>query len=138
MAVDLDPGLIVPVVHDADHLGLVGIGNKIVDLATRARNRKLKPSEIQGASFTITNPGVLGTLIGMPIIPKGTSAILGLGAIEKRVVVVSDSETGTDSMAIRKRCLFSLGYDHRIVDGADAARFLARLKEMLEHFPEDA
>ncbi|MEQ1858289.1 MAG: dihydrolipoamide acetyltransferase family protein [Longimicrobiales bacterium] len=138
LAVDLDPGLIVPVVHDADHLGLVGIGNRIVDLATRARDRKLMPSEIQGATFTITNPGVLGTLVGMPIIPKGTSAILGTGAIEKRVVVVEDPETGTDSTAIRNRAYFSLGYDHRIVDGADAARFLARLKETLESFPSDA
>lgn len=138
MAVDLNPGLIVPVVHDADHLGLVGIGNKIVDLATRARDRKLQPAEIQGATFSITNPGVLGTMVGMPVIPKGTSAILGTGAIEKRVVVVTDPNTGTDSMAIRKRSLFSLGYDHRIVDGADAARFLSRLKEMLEDFPEDA
>ncbi|MDE0898078.1 MAG: dihydrolipoamide acetyltransferase family protein [Longimicrobiales bacterium] len=138
MAVDLNPGLIVPVVHDADHLSLVGIGNKIVDLAGRARNRKLVPNEIQGATFTITNPGVLGTLVGLPVIPKGTSSILGLGAIEKRVVVVTDPETGADSMAIRKRCLFSLGYDHRVVDGADSARFLARLKDMLENFPEDA
>jgi len=138
MAVDLDPGLIVPVIHDADHLGLVGTGNKIVDLATRARERKLLPAEIQGATFSITNPGVLGTLVGMPIIPKGTSAILGTGAIEKRVVVVTDAKTGTDSTAIRKRAFFSLGYDHRIVDGADAARFLARLKDTLESFPEDA
>jgi 2-oxoglutarate dehydrogenase E2 component (dihydrolipoamide succinyltransferase) len=138
MAVDLNPGLIVPVVHDADHLGLVGIGNKIVDLATRARDRKLVPDEIQGATFTITNPGVLGTLVGLPVIPKGTAAILGTGAIEKRVVVVTDPDTGTDSMAIRKKSLFSLGYDHRIVDGADAARFLARLKETLETFPNDA
>ncbi len=138
IAVDLDPGLIVPVVHDADHLGLVGIGNKIIDLATRARERKLMPSEIQGATFSITNPGVLGTLVGMPIIPKGTSAILGTGAIEKRVVVVTDPKTGTDSTAIRKRSFFSLGYDHRIVDGADAARFLSRLKETLESFPSDA
>jgi 2-oxoglutarate dehydrogenase E2 component (dihydrolipoamide succinyltransferase) len=138
LAVDLNPGLIVPVVHDADHLGLVGMGNKIVDLATRARDRKLKPAEIQGATFTITNPGVLGTLVGMPVIPKGTSAILGTGAVEKRVVVVTDPNTGADSMAIRKRALFSLGYDHRVVDGADAARFLARLKEMLESFPGDA
>jgi 2-oxoglutarate dehydrogenase E2 component (dihydrolipoamide succinyltransferase) len=138
MAVDLDPGLIVPVIHDADHLGLVGIGNKIVDLATRARDRKLTPAEIQGATFSITNPGVLGTLVGLPVIPKGTSAILGTGAIEKRVVVVTDPETSADSMAIRKRSLFSLGYDHRIVDGADAARFLSSLKEMLEDFPEDA
>jgi 2-oxoglutarate dehydrogenase E2 component (dihydrolipoamide succinyltransferase) len=138
IAVDLDPGLIVPVVRDADHLALVGIGNKIVDLATRARDRKLMPEEIQGATFTITNPGVLGTLVGLPIIPKGTSAILGTGAIEKRVVVVTDPNAGTDSIAIRKRSLFSLGYDHRIVDGADAARFLSSLKETLESFPEDA
>ncbi len=138
MAVDLNPGLIVPVVKDANHLSLVGVGNKIVDLATRARDRKLSPDEIQGATFSITNPGVLGTLVGLPVIPKGTSAILGTGAIEKRVVVVTDPETGADSMAIRKRSLFSLGYDHRIVDGADAARFLSRLKEMLESFPEDA
>jgi len=138
MAVDLNPGLIVPVVHDADHLGLIGIGNKIVDVATRARDRKLMPAEIQGATFTITNPGVLGTLVGLPIIPKGTSAILGTGAIEKRVVVVSDPETGADVMAIRKRSLFSLAYDHRIVDGADSARFLSALKEMLQSFPEDA
>ena len=138
MAVDLNPGLIVPVIHDADHLSLVGIGMKIVDLADRARSRKLMPQEIQGASFSITNPGVLGTLVGMPVIPKGTSAILGTGAIEKKVVVVPDPETGHDAMAIRKRSLFSLGYDHRIVDGADAARFLARLKEMMESFPEDA
>jgi 2-oxoglutarate dehydrogenase E2 component (dihydrolipoamide succinyltransferase) len=138
IAVDLDPGLIVPVIHDADHLGLVGIGNKMVDLATRARDRKLVPAEVQGATFSITNPGVLGTLVGMPIIPKGTSAILLTGAIEKRVVVVTDPQTGTDSTAVRKRAYFCLGYDHRIVDGADAARFLATLKETLEDFPEDA
>ena len=138
MAVDLDPGLIVPVVHDADHLGLVGIGNKIVDLASRARARKLMPDEIQGATFTITNPGVLGTVVGLPVIPKGTSAILGIGSIEKRVAVVTDQQTEMDVVAIRKRSLFSLGYDHRIVDGADAARFLSALKEMLESFPEDA
>ena len=138
VAVDLDPGLIVPVIRDADDLSLVGIGKKIVDLAGRARSRELNPDEIQGATFSITNPGVLGTFVGMPIIPKGTAAILGTGAIEKRVVVVEDPETGADSIAIRKRCMFSLGYDHRIVDGADAARFLARLKELLESFPEDA
>jgi 2-oxoglutarate dehydrogenase E2 component (dihydrolipoamide succinyltransferase) len=138
IAVDLDPGLIVPVIHDADELSLVGIGNRILDLAERARTRRLNPEEIQGATFSITNPGVFGTTVGMPIIPKGTAAILGTGSIEKRVVVVEDPETGTDAMAIRKRSLFSLGYDHRIVDGADAARFLARLKELLETFPEDA
>jgi 2-oxoglutarate dehydrogenase E2 component (dihydrolipoamide succinyltransferase) len=138
VAVDLDPGLIVPVIHDADELSLVGIGKKIADLAERARSRRLNPEEIQGATFSITNPGVLGTLVGMPIIPKGTAGILGTGAIEKRVVVVEDPVTGTDAIAIRKRSLFSLGYDHRIVDGADAARFLYQLKELIGAFPEDA
>jgi len=138
IAVDLDPGLIVPAIHDADELGLVGIGKKIIDLAERARSRKLAPAEIQGATFSITNPGVLGTLVGMPIIPLGTAAILGTGAIEKRPVVVEDPLTGTDAIAIRKRSLFSRAYDHRLVDGADAARFLAELKALLEDFPEDA
>lgn len=138
IAVDLDPGLIVPVVRDTDHLSLLGVGMKIIDLAERARSRQLAPEEIQGATFTITNPGVLGTVVGMPVIPKGTSAILGTGAIEKRVVVIEDPVTGTDAMVIRKRALFSLGYDHRLVDGADSARFLSRLKRVLEEFPADA
>ncbi|MHB1168673.1 MAG: dihydrolipoamide acetyltransferase family protein [Longimicrobiales bacterium] len=136
MAVDLNPGLIVPVVKNADELNLVGIARRINDLAGRARDRKLKPDEIQGATFSITNPGVLGTIVGMPVIPEGTAAILGTGAIEKRAVVVSAD--GMDTIAIRKRAFFSLGYDHRIVDGADAARFLSRLKELLESFPEEA
>ena len=138
IAVDLDPGLIVPVMHDTDGLSLVGISKKILDLAGRARSRKLAPAEIQGSTFSITNPGVLGTLVGMPIIPMGTAAILGTGAIEKRAVVVEDPLTGTDAVAIRKRSLFSLAYDHRLVDGADAARFLAELKALMEDFPEDA
>jgi len=138
MAVDLNPGLIVPVIHDTDNLSLAGIGRKIIDLADRARGRQLQPSEIQGATFSITNPGVMGTTVGMPVIPKGTAAILGTGSIDKRVVVVTDPVTGGDSIAIRKRCFFSLGYDHRIVDGADAARFLSALKELLEDFPMDA
>jgi 2-oxoglutarate dehydrogenase E2 component (dihydrolipoamide succinyltransferase) len=136
IAVDLNPGLIVPVIRNADELNLVGISKRINDLAQRARDRKLKPDEIQGATFSITNPGVLGTVVGMPVIPEGTAAILGTGAIEKRPVVIQAD--GSDVIAIRKRAFFSLGYDHRIVDGADAARFLARLKETLESFPEDA
>jgi 2-oxoglutarate dehydrogenase E2 component (dihydrolipoamide succinyltransferase) len=136
IAVDLNPGLIVPVVKRADELNLVGLARRISDLALRARDRKLKPDEIQGATFSITNPGVLGTMVGMPIIPEGTAAILGTGAIEKRPVVIEID--GQDLIAIRKRSFFSLGYDHRIVDGADAARFLAGLKELLESFPEDA
>ena len=114
-----------------------GIAKRINDLADRARTKKLKPDEVAGATFSITNPGVLGTMVGMPIIPEGTAAILGTGAIEKRVVVVQDAD-GNDVMAIRKRSFFSLGYDHRLVDGADAARFLAKLKLVMESFPEDA
>ena len=136
IAVDLDPGLIVPVIRDADDLTLVGVSKRILDLAGRARDRKLKPDEIQGATFSITNPGVFGTYVGMPIIPEGTAAILGLGSIEKRPVV--KEVDGADTIAIRLMSMFSLGYDHRIVDGADAARFLARLKEILETFPEEA
>lgn len=137
IAVDLNPGLIVPVMHDTDNLSLVGIGRKIIDLAERARSKQLQPSDIQGATFSVTNPGVMGTMVGMPVIPKGTAAILGTGSIDKRVVVVQDA-TGADTIAIRKRSYFSLGYDHRLVDGADAARFLAELKEYMENFPEDA
>jgi 2-oxoglutarate dehydrogenase E2 component (dihydrolipoamide succinyltransferase) len=136
IAVDLNPGLIVPVIRNADELNLVGIAKRINDLAERARSKKLAPDEIQGATFSITNPGVLGTVVGMPIIPEGTSAILGTGAIEKKPVVISID--GADVIAIRKRSMFSIGYDHRIVDGADAARFLAQLKQTLESFPEDA
>jgi pyruvate dehydrogenase E2 component (dihydrolipoamide acetyltransferase) len=136
IAVDLNPGLIVPVIKNADELNLLGVSKRINDVAERARSKKLKPDEIQGATFSITNPGVLGTMVGMPVIPEGTAAILGTGAIEKRAVVITAD--GSDVIAIRKRCFFSLGYDHRIVDGADAARFLARLKETLEAFPEDA
>ncbi len=138
IAVDLNPGLIVPVIHDADDFSLVGMARRIADLAARARARKLDPGDIQGATFSITNPGVLGTVVGMPIIPKGTAAILGTGAIEKRVVVVTDPASGQDAMAIRKRAFFSLGYDHRIVDGADAARFIADLRTTLAEFPGDA
>ena len=136
IAVDLNPGLIVPVIRDADEVTLVGIGKRINDLAERARSRKLAPDESQGATFSITNPGVLGTYVGMPVIPEGTSAILGTGAIEKRPVVIEVD--GTDAIVIRKRSMFSLGYDHRIVDGADAARFLAKLKETMESFPDSA
>lgn len=137
IAVDLNPGLIVPVVKNADELNVAGVAKRINDLADRARSKKLKPDEVQGATFSITNPGVLGTIVGMPIIPEGTAAILGTGAIEKRVVVVQDADSN-DVMAIRKRSFFSLGYDHRLVDGADAARFMSRLKQMMESFPEDA
>jgi pyruvate dehydrogenase E2 component (dihydrolipoamide acetyltransferase) len=131
IAVALDWGLIVPVVKNADDLSLVGLARTITDLATRARNKKLSPEEIQGGTFTITNPGIYGTVIGFPIVNQPQVAIMGVGAVEKRPVVVTD-EFGYDAIVARKRGFLSLGYDHRIVNGADADRFLARVKELLE------
>jgi 2-oxoglutarate dehydrogenase E2 component (dihydrolipoamide succinyltransferase) len=135
IAVALDWGLIVPVVKHADDLSLSGLTKALNDLAGRARAKRLKPEEVQGATFTITNPGVFGSLAGTPIIPAGTSAILGLGAIEKRPKVMSGPD-GEDVIAIRTCAYFSLSFDHRIVDGADADRFLATVKRGLESYPE--
>jgi pyruvate dehydrogenase E2 component (dihydrolipoamide acetyltransferase) len=137
IAVALDWGLIVPVIKGADNLSLSGLTKSLNDLADRARAKKLKPEEVQQATFTITNPGVFGSLMGTPIIPLGTSAILGLGAIEKRPKVVAGAD-GEDTIAIRTCAYFSLSFDHRIVDGADADRFLAALKLGLESFPDAA
>ncbi|HET9685517.1 MAG TPA: dihydrolipoamide acetyltransferase family protein [Gemmatimonadaceae bacterium] len=137
IAVALDWGLIVPVIKGADDLSLSGLTRSLNDLADRARTKKLKPEEVQGATFTITNPGVFGSLMGTPIIPLGTSAILGLGAIEKRPKVLTGAD-GEDTIAIRTCAYFSLSFDHRIVDGADADKFLATLKKTLEAFPEAA
>jgi 2-oxoglutarate dehydrogenase E2 component (dihydrolipoamide succinyltransferase) len=137
IAVALDWGLIVPVIKGADDLSLSGLTRALNDLAERARSKKLKPDEVQGATFTITNPGVFGSLMGTPIIPLGTSAILGLGAIEKRPKVIAGAD-GEDTIAVRTCAYFSLSFDHRIVDGADADRFLAALKQGLESFPETA
>ena len=137
IAVALDWGLIVPVIKGADDLSLSGLTRQLNDLAERARAKKLKPEEVQQATFTITNPGVFGSLMGTPIIPLGTSAILGLGAIEKRPKVVTGAD-GEDTIAIRTCAYFSLSFDHRIVDGADADKFLASLKKGLESFPENA
>ena len=135
IAVALDWGLIVPVIKNADNLSLSGLTRSLNDLADRARTKRLKPEEVQGATFTITNPGVFGSLMGTPIIPLGTSAILGLGAIEKRPKVVAGPD-GEDTIAIRTCAYFSLSFDHRIVDGADADKFLATLKQTLESFPD--
>jgi pyruvate dehydrogenase E2 component (dihydrolipoamide acetyltransferase) len=137
VAVALDNGLIVPVVRNADELSLVGLSRRIIDLATRARDRKLKPEEIQGGTFTITNPGIFGTTIGFPIISQPQVAILGVGGVEKRAVVVTD-EYGNDAIVARKRGYISLGYDHRVVNGADGDQFLARVKELMESAPETA
>lgn len=137
IAVALDWGLIVPVIKGADDLSLSGLTKNLNDLADRARTKRLKPEEVQQATFTITNPGVFGSLMGTPIIPLGTSAILGLGAIEKRPKVITGPD-GEDTIAIRTCAYFSLSFDHRIVDGADADRFLAAVKAGLESFPETA
>lgn len=132
IAVALEPtGLIVPVLKDADGLNLTGITRGVNDLAARARSKKLSPMDVQDATFTITNPGVFGSLMGTPIIPVGTTAILGLGAIEKRPKVITGAD-GEDTIAIRTCAYFSLSFDHRVVDGADADRFMADLKRTLE------
>jgi pyruvate dehydrogenase E2 component (dihydrolipoamide acetyltransferase) len=132
IAVALEPtGLIVPVLKDADGLNLTGLTRGANDLAQRARSKKLSPVDVQDATFTITNPGVFGSLFGTPIIPVGTTAILGLGAIEKRPKVITGAD-GEDTIAIRTCAYFSLSFDHRVVDGADADRFMADLKQTLE------
>jgi 2-oxoglutarate dehydrogenase E2 component (dihydrolipoamide succinyltransferase) len=135
IAVALDWGLIVPVIKGADNLSLAGLTKSLNDLAERARTKRLKPEDVQGATFTITNPGVFGSLMGTPIIPLGTSAILGLGAIEKRPKVIPGAD-GEDTIAVRTCAYFSLSFDHRIVDGADADKFLATVKKGLETFPD--
>ena len=127
-------GLIVPVVKAADEKNLVGLARGINDVVTRARAKKLSPDDLTGGTFTITNPGPFGSIISVPIIPRGQAAILGFESIEKRVVVVED-----DTLAIRSRGFLSLSWDHRIIDGAEAARFLSRLKEKIEttdHSPD--
>jgi 2-oxoglutarate dehydrogenase E2 component (dihydrolipoamide succinyltransferase) len=132
MAVDLPGrGLIVPVIRKADQLSLVGLAKTANDLADRARTKKLKPEETQGGTFTVTNPGVFGSLFGTPVINQPQVGILGVGAIEKRPIVVED-EDGNDSIVIKTMCYFSISYDHRLVDGADADRFMLDLKKVLE------
>ncbi|HEX8830321.1 MAG TPA: dihydrolipoamide acetyltransferase family protein [Longimicrobium sp.] len=137
IAVAIENGLIVPVVRNADDLSLVGLARRVNDLATRARNRQLKPDEIQGGTFTITNPGIFGTTIGFPIISQPQVAILGVGGVEMRPAVISD-EYGNHAIVPRKRGYISLGYDHRLVNGADGDQFLARVKQLMETFPETA
>jgi 2-oxoglutarate dehydrogenase E2 component (dihydrolipoamide succinyltransferase) len=130
IAVALENGLIVPVIKHADEKNLLGLSRAIDDVAARARSKKLTPEEVQGGTFTITNPGIFGALYGLPLINQPQVAILGVGAIEKRAVVIDDA------IGIRPMCHLSLGYDHRLVDGADAGRFLAFMKERLEQFDE--
>src|SRR5256885_1963492 len=135
IAVALEWGLIVPVVKHADELSLVGIARAINDLGERARTKKLLPDEIQRGTFTITNPGVFGSYAGAPIINQPQVAVLGVGTIEKRPKAVTLPD-GTDTIAIRTLGMLSMSYDHRVVDGADADRFLADVKARLQDFPE--
>ena len=130
MAVALDWGLIVPVIKNADEKNILGIQRNMNDLAERARSKKLKPEEVQESTFSITNPGVYGGLFGLPVISQPNVGILGLGAIEKRPVVINDS------IAIRSMCYVTLSYDHRVVDGAVAHQFLHKVKETLENWSE--
>jgi 2-oxoglutarate dehydrogenase E2 component (dihydrolipoamide succinyltransferase) len=130
IAVALDQGLIVPVIRNADEKNMLGVCRAIQDLSGRARSKQLKPDEVQGGTFTITNPGIFGAVFGLPIISQPQVAILGVGSVDKRVVVVDDM------IAIRPMCYFTLGYDHRLIDGADAGRFLQALKERLQDFDE--
>ncbi len=131
MAVALDWGLIVPVIKRADDLSIAGLARAANDLAERARTKQLKPDEVAGGTFTITNPGVFGGLFGTPIINQPQVAILGVGTIEKRPKVIQTPE-GDDYLAIRTMAYFALSFDHRIVDGADAERFLGYVKQVLE------
>jgi len=132
MAVDIPGrGLLVPVIRNADQLSLVGLAKTANDLADRARSKKLKPEETQGGTFTVTNPGVFGSLFGTPIINQPQVAILGIGTIEKRPVVVTD-EDGNDGIVIKTMTYLAITYDHRLVDGADADRFMIDIKKVLE------
>ncbi len=130
IAVALDWGLLVPVVKNADEKNILGIQRNMNDLAERARSKKLKPEEVQEGTFSITNPGVFGGLFGLPVISQPNVGILGLGAIEKRPVVIDDA------IAIRSMCYVTLSYDHRVVDGAIAHQFLHKVKETLENWSE--
>jgi pyruvate dehydrogenase E2 component (dihydrolipoamide acetyltransferase) len=131
MAVALDWGLIVPVIKRADDLSIAGLARAANDLADRARTKQLKPDEVGGGTFTITNPGVFGGLFGTPIINQPQLAILGVGKIEKRAKVLT-TDDGDDYLAVRSMAYFALSFDHRVIDGADAERFLAFIKEQLE------
>ncbi len=136
IAVALDWGLIVPVVARAEEKSFLGIARSIVDLAARARAKKLKPDEVANGTFTITNPGIFGEQFGTPIINQPESAILGVGGLFKEPTVVTD-ESGADAIAVRSIIRLTLGFDHRIVDGADAGKFMQEVKKYLENWNED-
>jgi 2-oxoglutarate dehydrogenase E2 component (dihydrolipoamide succinyltransferase) len=136
IAVALEWGLIVPVIKQAEEKNFLGLARAIVDVAERARGKKLATDEISGGTFTLTNSGIFGEQFGMPIINQPQAAILGIGGMAKEPVVVTDKD-GNDSIAIRTMQHFTLGFDHRIVDGADAGKFMSDFKAHLEHWSED-
>jgi pyruvate dehydrogenase E2 component (dihydrolipoamide acetyltransferase) len=136
IAVALDWGLIVPVLKNAGDLNFLGLQRGISDLGERARTKKLRPEDVEGSTFTVTNPGQFGAVFGLPIINQPNSAIMGVGGIAKAPVVVTDKE-GNDSIAIRSLVHLTLGYDHRIIDGAVADQFMALVKKTLENWSEE-
>ena len=136
IAVALDWGLIVPVLKNADELNFLGLQRGITDLGERARSKKLMPADVEGATFTITNPGQFGAVFGLPIINQPNAAIMGVGGITKQPMVLTDKD-GADSIAIRSVVHLTLGYDHRIIDGAIADQFMAVLKKTLENWSEE-
>jgi pyruvate dehydrogenase E2 component (dihydrolipoamide acetyltransferase) len=136
IAVALDWGLIVPVLKNADELNFLGLQRGITDLGERARTKKLMPADVEGATFTITNPGQFGAVFGLPIINQPNAAIMGVGGITKQPMVITDKD-GADSIAIRSVVHLTLGYDHRIIDGAVADQFMAVVKKTLENWSEE-
>jgi len=136
IAVALDWGLIVPVLKNAGDLNFLGLQRGITDLGERARTKKLKPEDVEGSTFTVTNPGQFGAVFGLPIINQPNSAIMGVGGITKQPLVVTDKE-GNDSIAIRSVVHLTLGYDHRLIDGAVADQFMALVKKNLETWSEE-
>ena len=136
IAVALDWGLIVPVLKNAGDLNFLGLQRGITDLGERARNKKLKPEDVEGSTFTITNPGQFGAVFGLPIINQPNSAIMGVGGIMKQPMVITDKD-GNDSIAIRSVVHLTLGYDHRLIDGAVADQFMAQVKKNLETWTEE-
>lgn len=136
IAVALDWGLIVPVLKNADELNFLGLQRGITDLGERARSKKLMPQDVEGSTFTITNPGQFGAVFGLPIINQPNAAIMGVGGITKQPMVLTDKE-GNDSIAIRSVVHLTLGYDHRLIDGAVADQFMALLKKTLENWSEE-
>jgi 2-oxoglutarate dehydrogenase E2 component (dihydrolipoamide succinyltransferase) len=136
IAVALEWGLIVPVIKQAEEKSFLGIARAVVDLADRARSKKLAPDDVAGGTFTLTNSGIFGEQFGMPIIAQPQSAILGIGGLSKEAVVLTDKD-GQDTIAIRSIQHFTLGFDHRIIDGADAGKFMSEFKTYLENWSED-